>query len=152
MSYLLNRGHDFSLAINTISKKVSRETTIIAGVETRGIILAAPVAYLQSNGFVAIRKPSKTPGKVLRKKYIRNHKPALLELQDGLLTKYDTVTLVDDMLETGDTAKAAIELIRETGATISKAVFLIEMMTSNGGIKLQEIGVEVDSIVRYYKI
>ena len=104
----------------------------IVGIEARGFIFAAPLAIKLGKGFVPVRKPGKLPGKLLRKEYDLEYGKNTVELDADVFTKGDKVLLVDDLLATGGTAKAALDLIEEAGAEISAVGFLIELTDLNG--------------------
>ncbi|GHH88697.1 adenine phosphoribosyltransferase [Streptomyces sulfonofaciens] len=106
---------------------VRRGATRIAGLEARGFLLAAPVAVRAGLGFVPVRKAGKLPGPVLARGYELEYGTATIEIQQGAFGPGDRVVVVDDVLATGGTAEAAVELIRGTGAQVAGVAVLLEL-------------------------
>lgn len=130
---LTKDGEAFQEAINMIIDEVKDlEFDYIAGVEARGFILAAPMAMKLGKGFIPVRKPGKLPGEILRKEYSLEYGTNAVELSADAVKKGDKVLLVDDLLATGGTAKAALDLLEEAGAEIAAVGFLIELEELNG--------------------
>lgn len=130
---LTKDGEAFQEAINMIIDEVKDiEFDYIAGVEARGFILAAPMAMKLGKGFIPVRKPGKLPGEVLRKEYSLEYGTNVVELSADAIKKGDKVLLVDDLLATGGTAKAALDLLEEAGAEIAAVGFLIELEELHG--------------------
>ena len=103
---------------------VGKDVDLIAGVDARGFILGAPVAYRLGCGFIPIRKPSKLPSKVYRVDYALEYGTSSLEIHDDAAGPGQRVVIIDDVLATGGTAKASAELIELTGATVAAFGFL----------------------------
>lgn len=99
----------------------------VVGIEARGFILAAPVAYHMGAGFVPVRKAGKLPGETLSRSYSLEYGEATLEVQSDAFEPDDRVLLVDDVLATGGTVAAAIELIRRAGADVVGVSVLMEL-------------------------
>ena len=130
---LTKDGEAFQEAINMIIDEVKDlEFDYIAGVEARGFILAAPMAMKLGKGFIPVRKPGKLPGEILRKEYSLEYGTNAVELSADAVKKGDKVLLVDDLLATGGTAKAALDLLEEAGAEIAAVGFLIELEELHG--------------------
>ena len=106
--------------------------TKIAGIEARGFIFAAAMAIELKCGFVPIRKIGKLPGVKLRKTYQLEYGSKTLEIHKDSIDENDRVLIVDDLLATGGTAKAAVELIKKLGASIEGVDFFIELPFLNG--------------------
>lgn len=123
------------------------EFDYVVGIEARGFILAAPMAIKLGKGFVPVRKPGKLPGKLLRKEYSLEYGTNVVELDADVFKEGDRVLLVDDLLATGGTARAALDLIKESGAHIAGVGFLIELTDLNGMDKFK--GYETFSLVKY---
>ncbi len=104
----------------------------VVGIEARGFILAAPVAFHLKAGFVPVRKPGKLPWEVVSEKYQLEYGTDQLEIHRDAVQPGDRVVIVDDVLATGGTANAAIRLVEGLGATVVGLLFLIEL-TSLGG-------------------
>lgn len=130
---LTRDGKAFQQAIDMIIDEVKDvEFDYVAGVEARGFILAAPMAMKLGKGFIPVRKPGKLPGEVLRKEYSLEYGSNAVELSADAIKKGDKVLLVDDLLATGGTAKAALDLLEEAGAEIAAVGFLIELEELKG--------------------
>jgi adenine phosphoribosyltransferase len=99
----------------------------VAGVEARGFILAAPVAYRLSAGFVPIRKQGKLPYDTYSETYALEYGEAVVEVHTDAFAPGDKVLLIDDVLATGGTAAAAAELVRRAGGTVVGLSVLIEL-------------------------
>ena len=101
---------------------------LLAAIESRGFIFAAPLAHELGLGFVMIRKVGKLPGAVISHAYDLEYGSDTLQVADGLVPEGARVVLVDDLVATGGTAQASVELLRKVGAEVTGAVFLIELL------------------------
>jgi adenine phosphoribosyltransferase len=110
--------------------------TKVVGIEARGFILGAPVALALGAGFVPVRKPGKLPGENHRQSYELEYGTDLLEIHRDAITEGDQVLVVDDVLATGGTAAATIELVAQTGASVAALAFLIELGFLDGRSRL----------------
>jgi len=119
----------------------------VVGIESRGFILGAAVAGLLGSGFVPIRKPGKLPSKAFREDYALEYGTDGLEIHEDAVTRGQRVLVVDDVLATGGTAKAAASLIRRLGAELVGLSFLIELNFLRGRDRLT--GDEVYSVLQY---
>lgn len=119
----------------------------VVGIESRGFILAAPVAERLGAGFVPIRKPGKLPSTTLGESYALEYGTDSLHIHDDALMAGHRVLLVDDVLATGGTARAAVNLVRRLGSTLHAAAFLIELDSLNGREKLD--GVRISTVLHY---
>lgn len=119
----------------------------VVGIESRGFILAAAVADRLGAGFVPIRKPGKLPSTTLGESYALEYGTDSLEIHDDALMAGHKVLLVDDVLATGGTARAAVNLVQRLGSTLHAAAFLIELDVLKGRDKLT--GSTVFSVLRY---
>jgi adenine phosphoribosyltransferase len=117
----------------------------IVGIEARGFILAAPVAYRAGAGFVPVRKKGKLPSETLEESYDLEYGSATIEVQRDAFTKGDRVLVVDDVLATGGTAEATVELVRRAGAEVASVAILMELAFLKGRERLA--GVDVRSLV-----
>jgi adenine phosphoribosyltransferase len=113
----------------------------IVGVEARGFILAAPVAYHMGAGFVPVRKKGKLPGATLETSYALEYGEATLQVQADAFEAGDRVVIVDDVLATGGTAAATIDLVRRAGAEVVGISVLIELTFLGGREFLETIDV-----------
>jgi adenine phosphoribosyltransferase len=121
--------------------------TKVVGVEARGFILAAPVAVALGAGFVPVRKAGKLPGEIHRQEYALEYGTDLLEIHRDAIGQGDRVLVLDDVLATGGTAAATVELVRQTGAEVAALAFLIELAFLDGRRALD--GRSVTSVITY---
>lgn len=119
----------------------------VAGIESRGFLLATPIAYRLGAGVVPIRKKGKLPRKVHSASYDLEYGQDSIEAHADAFAKNAKVLLVDDVLATGGTAKAACELIEKIGGKVAGISFLIELAFLNGRKKLP--GRDINSLVQY---
>ncbi|MCS6712726.1 adenine phosphoribosyltransferase [Brachybacterium sp. EF45031] len=115
----------------------------IVGTEARGFVLGAPLAYELGAGFVPARKAGKLPGNPRRLSYDLEYGSATVEMAEGALPAGARTVVVDDLLATGGTAAATIALVREFGAELLGASFLIELEALGGRRQLPEVNVTV---------
>jgi adenine phosphoribosyltransferase len=119
----------------------------VLGVEARGFIIAAPVAYRFSAAFVPVRKAGKLPWEIEREEYELEYGTDLLEIHRDAVEPGDRVVVIDDVLATGGTAGATIRLVEKLGGTVIGLGFVIELGFLNGRQKLD--GYDVLSLVTY---
>jgi adenine phosphoribosyltransferase len=118
----------------------------LVGIESRGFLVAAPLATELGIGFVMVRKKGKLPGKTVPLTYALEYGTDTLEIQEGMLAKGARVAVCDDLLATGGTAAAATALLRKVGAVPVHAAFIIELSFLGGRKKLD---VPATSLVSY---
>ena len=123
------------------------EYDIVLGPESRGFLFGMPIAYNQKKGFVPVRKKGKLPAKTLSKEYALEYGVATIEIHQDAIEKGQKVVIVDDLLATGGTAKAIVEMVEEMGAEVVAIDFLIELEELQGRKTLQ--GYRVESVVKY---
>ena len=123
------------------------DVDMIVGVESRGFILGAPLAYEMGLGFTLIRKPNKLPGQVLSVEYDLEYGTDKLEIHTDAFPPGTRVLLVDDLLATGGTIFAATELIRKLGGKTVGLAFLIELAYLNGRERLKDY--DILSLVKF---
>jgi len=121
---------------------------VLVGIESRGFLVGAPLAAKLGIGFVMVRKKGKLPGKTASRSYALEYGQDTIEIQDGLVKSGHKVVLCDDLLATGGTASAAIGLIRQVGAEVIHAAFIIELDFLKGRTRLD---VPVSSLLSYDK-
>ena len=120
----------------------------VAGIESRGFIFGAPLAMKLNAGFVMIRKPNKLPAETIKESYDLEYGSDSIEIHADAVEKGAKVLVVDDLLATGGTAKAACNLVRKAGGELVGAAFLIELKGLNGVEKLADCG-KVVSMLQY---
>jgi len=131
--------------------EVCREIGItkIAAIEARGFLFGAPLARELGVGMVALRKPGKLPGKTMSQSYQLEYGVDSIELHHGAMRAGDRVFLVDDLIATGGTATAALQLIRRTGADVAACGFVIDLPDLGGAEKLRAEGVKVFALCQF---
>jgi len=133
---LMAHGRAFSCAIAELDAQLGENSVDeIVGIEARGFPYGAALAQVRGAGFVTVRKPGKLPGAVHAQDYALEYGTATLELHQDALGPGRQVVIVDDVLATGGTAAACIDLVRLTGAEI-KAVLVIMEIEALGGREL----------------
>lgn len=122
---------------------------LIVGVEARGFILGAALAYELGAGFVPVRKAGKLPGNTVGIDYVLEYGTDRLELHEGQVPKGSRVILIDDLIATGGTAIAAAQLLREQGADLLLSLFAIDLPDLGGRVALEKEGVPVQTIIAF---
>jgi adenine phosphoribosyltransferase len=118
----------FRQTIDLLGERIARhKPELIVAVESRGFIFGAPVAAALGIGFVPVRKPGKLPHRTARRSYALEYGTDALEMHADAIVAGARVALVDDLLATGGTAGATIELVREVGGIVSVAAFVVEL-------------------------
>lgn len=125
------------------------DVTRVAGIDARGFILGGAVAHQLSTGFVAIRKLGKLPHTTLSVEYELEYGTDTLEIHTDSVKPGDRIFLIDDLIATGGTACAAIELIRRSGGTVVGAGFVIDLPALGGRRKLEEMDVPVRTLMEF---
>jgi adenine phosphoribosyltransferase len=147
---LISDGDALKYVSEEFHRRYSAEKpTLIAGIESRGFIIATCIAIRFGIGVIMIRKAGKLPGKTNRLSYQTEYGTAELEIQQGSLLPGQNVIIADDLIATGGTAIAAARLLREVGANISGFAFLIELNGLRGGEVLRELGYNIQSLIEY---
>lgn len=142
----LNAGA-FGEAVTRLATAASRHSPqLIAGIESRGFPVAAPIAIELGLGLLMIRKPGKLPGKVLRHGYHKEYGRDELEIPADIGLSGQRIVIVDDLLATGGTFVAAAELLRTAGALVPCGLFVVELLSLGGRDKSP---VPVESLVQY---
>ncbi|RMF11582.1 MAG: adenine phosphoribosyltransferase [Alphaproteobacteria bacterium] len=121
----------------------------IAGIEARGFILGGAVAHQLGCGFVPVRKAGKLPHRVIARSYQLEYGEDRLEIHEDAIANDDHVLLVDDLIATGGTAMAALDLIEAAGGRVLGACFVIDLPDLGGAERLRQRGVEVLSLCRF---
>ncbi|MFI5097570.1 MAG: adenine phosphoribosyltransferase [Candidatus Acidiferrales bacterium] len=122
---------------------------LVAGIEARGFILAPALAYSLNAGFIPVRKPNKLPAETTRISYGLEYGTDTLEIHEDAVQMGQNVLLCDDLLATGGTAAAAVQLIRSLGGKVDGAAFAVELSFLHGREKLP--GLDVFSLIQYDK-
>lgn len=145
---LLGDEQAFATVVDLIVDRfVGTRVNRVLGIEARGFIIAAPVAYRLGAGFVPARKKGKLPYDTLGMDYELEYGAERLEVHSDAVGAGDRVLLVDDVLATGGTARAAADVVRELGAEVAGVGVIIELAFLKGRSKLD--GIELFSILTY---
>lgn len=145
---LLKDGPAFKAAIDGLLEQVrDRPVDAVVGMESRGFIFGAPVAYALGVGFVPVRKLGKLPADVVSVEYDLEYGSATLEMHKDALAPGARVLIVDDLLATGGTVAGTIELVKQLGGEIVALAFLIELTFLKGRDRLP--GHDILTLVRY---
>jgi len=119
----------------------------VVGIEARGFLLAAPVAYHFGAGFVPVRKKGKLPHETIGEEYVLEYGTATLEIHKDAVRPGERVLVVDDVLATGGTARAAASLVERIGGTVCGIACLIELEFLHGREKVE--GYDLHTLIRY---
>ena len=145
---LLKDKQALKVVIDSFTKPyLDKAVDIVAGVESRGFIFAAALAYQLGAGFVPVRKPGKLPAATLNACYDLEYGQDILEIHRDAVEKGQRVLVVDDLLATGGTAAAVIQLISQLGGHVVGAAFLVELEFLHGRKRLN--GYDVYSLLQY---
>lgn len=121
----------------------------IAGIEARGFMIGAPLAYTLGKGFVPVRKTGKLPAETAGQDYQLEYGTDRIEIHVDAISKDERVLLVDDLLATGGTAEAACKLIGSLGGTIVECAFVIDLPDLGGRARLEKLGHPVFSLCAF---
>lgn len=139
---LLANGDAFRETINTfLARYKDQGITKIVGIEARGFIFATALAYAMGVGFVPLRKPGKLPRKTVSQSYALEYGEDQLELHAEDLTAEDNVLIMDDLLATGGTVLAAVEMLNKLNVTIAECAFVIQLNELPGAQRLQQANI-----------
>ena len=145
---VLQDAEGLHLAIDELVKCLDGvDCDVIAGAESRGFIFGMPLAYLLKKPFVLIRKAGKLPCETVAKTYDLEYGTATIEIHKDAIKPGQKVVLIDDLIATGGTMKAAAELVEELGGEVVKMLFLLELKGLEGRKVLE--GYDVASVVAY---
>lgn len=145
---LLKSPEGITLAIDAMQKNLEGlDFDVILGPESRGFLFGMPLAYNLKKSFVPVRKKGKLPAEVISKEYALEYGTATIEIHKDALQKGQKVVIADDLLATGGTAKAIIELVESIGVEVVALDFLIELDFLNGRTVLD--GYPIHSVIHY---
>lgn len=145
---LLKDKEAFNYSLDLLEEALEGlEFDYIVGIESRGFIFGAPLADRLNKGFVPVRKPGKLPGEIEKISYDLEYGNNELEMHKDAIGKGDRVIIIDDLIATGGSAKAAAKLVETLGAEVTAFEFLIELEDLNGRDVLKDY--KVISLVKY---
>ena len=136
---LFANGTAFAEMINLLAARYQGRVDMVAGLESRGFILAAPLAARLGIGMIAVRKAGKLPGPVIGVDYDLEYGSARLEVQPESVPKGTRVLILDDVLATGGTARASVDLLEACGATIVEVAVLLELVDLGGQEAISDV-------------
>jgi len=147
---LISHGEGLAAAVDHLAGRAhAAGATLIAGVEARGFIFGAAVAAALRIGFVPVRKPGKLPRPTLGIDYTLEYGTGRLEIDPGAIAPHDRVVIIDDLIATGGTAIAATTLLRQAGATVAHALFVIDLPDLGGADCLRATAITVDALISF---
>lgn len=145
---VLQDADGLQLAIDELKARLEGlDFDLLAGTESRGFIFGMPLAYLLKKPFILVRKAGKLPCETVSKTYDLEYGTATIEIHKDAIAPGQKVVLVDDLIATGGTLKAAAELVEELGGEVVKILTLMELAGLEGRKALE--GYDVDSVVVY---
>ena len=143
ISPLLANGEALNYTVNKMAE-FAKDADVIVGPDARGFLFGTPVASMLKKPFVMVRKAKKLPGDVIRKEYHYEYSSNVLEMQKNRIFPGQKVVVIDDILATGGTTKAIIDLIESQGAIVQRVIFLLKDLK---GLDKYH-GIEVISLVK----
>ncbi len=148
ISTLLSHADAWQVAMGRLAKSISgHQPDILAGIESRGFLVAAPLALKLGLGFTMIRKEGKLPGPTIPHEYALEYGTDTIEIQEDAVESGQRVVILDDLLATGGTMAASIELLTKVGAEVVGGACIIELTFLNGREKLN--GLPFEALIQY---
>jgi adenine phosphoribosyltransferase len=145
---LLQEPSGFRAAIDSMTRPFEGQgIELVVGIESRGFIFGAAVADRIGAGFIPVRKPGKLPSRTIRQTYALEYGTDSLEMHDDAVRAAQRVLIVDDLLATGGTARATLDLVKKLGGHVHGLAFLIELVALNGRQRLE--GERIHSVLKY---
>ncbi len=146
---LLLDGAGFATCIDRMAQTVGATPDLIAGIEARGFVFGAALARQLGCGLLLLRKRNKLPGRVIGINYALEYGQDRIEMHADAVRPGARVLLVDDLIATGGTALAGVELLRSAGAEVTDASFVIDLPDLGGAARLSKAGIAVSALVRF---
>lgn len=144
---LLKDKDAFKKSVDEMAAKIDDDVDKIIGIEARGFIFGAALAYKLNKGFIPVRKPGKLPWDKISESYDLEYGEDSIEIHKDALEPGEKIVIVDDLLATGGTSKACLKLVRSLGGEVSSLVFLAELEGLEGRDELK--GEKVLSVIKY---
>jgi adenine phosphoribosyltransferase len=149
VSSLLLDASGYRTTIDRLAALVDPDTTLVAGIEARGFIVASGIAYALGLGQLMLRKPGKLPGEKIGIDYTLEYGTDRIEMHVGHVKPDQKVLLVDDLIATGGTALAGVDLIRRGGGKVEQALFIVDLPDLGGAEKLRRQNIRVDALIGF---
>jgi adenine phosphoribosyltransferase len=146
---LLLDAEGLRLTIERMAAQVEGEIDLIAGVEARGFLFGAALAMKLGTGVLLIRKDGKLPGATIAEDYALEYGTDRIAIHADACAPGARVLLVDDLIATGGTARAAVRLLQKAGATVTQAAFVVDLPELGGADALRGDGIAVTSLVAF---
>ena len=147
---LLKNSGGFRAAIDEfVNRYKDIKIDKIVAIESRGFIIAAPLAYLLNVGLVLIRKPGKLPSKTIDQDYELEYGTDRIEIHMDAINKGDKVLIVDDLIATGGTAEATVKLVKKMRGEIIECCFVIDLPDIGGRARLENMGQKVFALCEF---
>ena len=147
---LLEDARGLRMAVDLlVHRYIDRHIDLVAGVEARGFIFGTAVAYELGVGFIPIRKAGKLPGDTIGIDYELEYGTDRMEVHTDAIPAGAHVLLIDDLIATGGTAEAAIELVKQSGGVVEEACFVIDLPDLGGATRLRERGLDVFALCEF---
>ena len=145
---VLQDADGFRLAIDELCKLLDGvDFDVLVGIESRGFIFGAPLAYNLGKPFVPVRKKGKLPFTTVEQEYSLEYGSATIEMHSDAIKPGQRAVIIDDLIATGGTVKAAAQLVERLGGSVAKAIFLIELPALRGREFLQDY--DIGSVVQF---
>ena len=150
VSTLLINGEAFCETIDRLAARLDPvQVDLIAGIEARGFIVAGGLSYALRKGKLMLRKRGKLPGDTVGVDYALEYGTDRIEMHLGAISPGKRVVLADDLLATGGTALAAASLLRDQGAIVERALFIVDLPDLGGSARLRAAGIEPVSLMAF---
>jgi adenine phosphoribosyltransferase len=147
---LIAHGEGFAATIDHLVERAARTgSSAVAGIEARGFIFGAAIAARLGLGFIPLRKAGKLPVETIAVDYALEYGAARIELDPGAIDAGERVLLIDDLIATGGTALAGVQLLRQAGATVDHALFVIDLPDLGGADALRAAGVAAEALIDF---
>ncbi len=145
---ILQDADGLKLAIDSLLEKLEGlEFDVLAGTESRGFIFGMPLAYELGKPFILVRKAGKLPRETVRETYDLEYGSATIEMHKDAIKPGQKVVLIDDLIATGGTMKAAVDLVEQLGGEVVRILFVMELAGLEGRKQLE--GYDVESVIVY---
>ncbi len=147
---LLSDAHGFSTTVSQLIRPyLDADIDYVVGIEARGFIIGGAAAHALGKGFVPFRKKGKLPFTVIGRDYQLEYGEDTMEVHADALKKGDRVLIIDDLIATGGTAAAAVDLAQSTGAEVHATAFIVDLPDLGGTKALQAKGIRVHTLVEF---